>query len=208
MTPLPDAISNFMVIIRADGLSPETLRWYQSGFRRMTEHFLNAPDIESITLSDMRAYIASMYGQSPQRGNNQQLTMATISSQIRLQRRFWKWCAEEYQLPANPVIGIKFPRAVKAVPKAVTDVIQERTRRMKIQKTKVKRLSAVERLQHAADRDRPGWVIVKCNEDQARGICYCADIHLRTRMMRVRLGRTYSEALRNLQQSHRSTYEF
>lgn len=110
MTTLQSAISEFLKATEADGASPDTLQWYRSILNTFTFFVPSSSALDSVQPGKIRDYIIHC-----------QKTYApdTAHGHKRVQHRFWKWCADEYNGLLNPMRNIKFTAPPKqSAPKA------------------------------------------------------------------------------------------
>lgn len=124
MTTIEQAFEDFHLSNQADGLTAATLRWYQSILAPLVTRFAGRT-LSGITTKELREYIVSIrerdvrYKDAPQRpteaGN---LARETIDGHIRAMKRFFSWCAVEYDTP-DPTRSIKRPKPSKPQPKAI-----------------------------------------------------------------------------------------
>lgn len=110
MPTLQSAFDDFMLALRADGLSRATVDWY----RWTVGAFIAAHDgetrlVSEITVSDCRRYIVTIRGQG--------YAEDTVAAHIRGLHRFWKFAASEYRL-ADPMQTIRYPQPRQPQPKA------------------------------------------------------------------------------------------
>lgn len=120
----PDALNDFLLACRADGLRPATLQWYRSLLSVFVQD-VNS-DLENVTPRMIRQYIvgleerADRYIDAPQKPTQRGgLSKASVAAHVRALHAFWKWCEREYQLTRNPMENIKRQRVVPPEPKAI-----------------------------------------------------------------------------------------
>lgn len=121
-----DAVNEFLTACKADGLKPATLHWYESRLKLVADHFQGVP-IDLVDLAGLRRYVNGLYARptryqdAPQRkaipGG---LSRHTIHGHLRALRTFFKWCTDEYHLPADPMKRIRLPRLDNDEPKAAS----------------------------------------------------------------------------------------
>jgi site-specific recombinase XerD len=122
------AVKEFLLACRADGLKPASLRWYRTMLKDFTtQHY--GKQLEAITASDMRHYIASLRDRSQRYVRASQrptiaggLSHESLRAHLRGLRRFFLWAWTEYQLPPleNPMLKIRMPGRERHEPKAIT----------------------------------------------------------------------------------------
>ena len=119
-----DAIQEFLLACRADGLSPKTLVWYTSILKTFSEA-MEGRELASVQTSEVRQHLVNLrdrkwkYGDGRRQQKRGGLTPETINAHGRVLHRFWKWTAIEYDLK-NPMANIKYPPQPKPKePKAV-----------------------------------------------------------------------------------------
>lgn len=132
MTTVQTAITEYTLILRANGRSENTVKWYVSILNAAASGIGN-PGVAAVTSSDMAAYVtvlrsrAIRYEDAPQRppaaGG---LSKYSTESHIRALRAFWGWVTEEYQLDRNPMRNIKPKKLPPPPPKAINprDVVR------------------------------------------------------------------------------------
>lgn len=123
MLPL-DALNDFLLALRADGLRPATLQWYRSLLSAFTQEVTD--DLENVTPRMVRQYIVALedrterYIGAPQKPTQRGgLSKASVAAHVRALHAFWTWCEREYQLDRNPMSNIKRQRVVPPEPKAI-----------------------------------------------------------------------------------------
>lgn len=99
---LREAISEFLIAIEADGVSPATLAWYQSLLSKMS-NWLGDHTLESVATNTLRVYIVHL---------RQHHTDHTVADNMRVMHRFWRWCEREYGL-MNPMRNVRYPSLPK-----------------------------------------------------------------------------------------------
>lgn len=124
MTTLQDALDEYLIAARADGLSVATVKWYKSLLTAFARK-LKTMALTEITTVQIRHYIISLreqgerYISAPQKPKQDgKLSEATIAGHITALHAFWSWCATEYQI-ANPMTNIKRARRREPIPKAI-----------------------------------------------------------------------------------------
>jgi len=117
-------VSEFLLSCQADGLSPNTVRWYRSVLKPLLARYSNR-DLAQLDPSAMRQYIVDLQAQNSRyqgaRYRPQQpgpMSIFTIRAHIRALRRFFNWSEAEYG-QSNPMARIRMPRAPRPAPKAI-----------------------------------------------------------------------------------------
>lgn len=120
-----DAMAEFELSCRADGLSENTIIWYLSLLRGFMMSFDDDKSVASITVTDCRAYIAGLrdaserYVDAPQRPTvDGGYSNDTIKGHVAALHRFFGWCSEEYDID-NPMHRIRRPKRRKPQPRAI-----------------------------------------------------------------------------------------
>lgn len=123
MTTVQEALDEYLMAAKADGLSVSTVKWYKSlltTFARRVSGLLTA-----VTTKRIRQYIIDLREQgeryigAPQKPKQDgKLSDATIAGHITALHAFFKWCADEYQI-ANPMANIKRARRREPTVKAI-----------------------------------------------------------------------------------------
>lgn len=123
---LQTALEEYLLACAADGLSPATIKWYESLLSAFVDHFQGQP-IEALSTTTIRQYIVDLqnrdvrYINAPQKPlQDGGLSAASIAGHIRALHAFWTWIAREYSLPKNPMENIRRQRAPQLEPKAIS----------------------------------------------------------------------------------------
>jgi integrase/recombinase XerC len=92
-------------------LSPATLRNYAHALQQLFA-FLDGKDLQSLEPAQVRRCIATLHakGQSPR----------TLALTLSAWRGFYRWLARHRGFGANPVLGIRAPKAARPLPKALS----------------------------------------------------------------------------------------
>ena len=121
---LDQALEDFLLAARADGLAGSTLAWYGSVLGAFTRAHPGRR-ADSITARDCREYVAGLRDQgaryigAPQKPEQAGgLSPASIAGHVRALHRFWAWSAAEYSI-SNPMGGIRKPRQPQPIPRGV-----------------------------------------------------------------------------------------
>lgn len=125
MKTVAEAVSDFHLANKADGLTPATQRWYASRLTPFADRF-GCATVESVTTAHMRQYIIALRERSQRYENATQrpvidggLSVETLHGHIRALRRFWKWAIVEYGIKVNPMTGIRLPKLPNREPKSI-----------------------------------------------------------------------------------------
>jgi site-specific recombinase XerD len=97
---LSDAIDEFLLARRADGLSENTLGWYSSLLSTFRAQF-DDPDVASVSTAALRRYIVHL--------RESDYAPDTIYAHIKALHALFKWLAEEYEIK-NPMKHIAYPK--------------------------------------------------------------------------------------------------
>lgn len=120
---IEQALEEFLLAGRADGLRPATLKWYGRVIGALVKRFAGC-ELTAITKHDMRQYIADMrerkaYTDAPQKPEQEEsLSRDSIASYVTGLHRFWSWAAGEWKID-NPMKDIKRPKRPLPQPKAI-----------------------------------------------------------------------------------------
>lgn len=123
---LRKAVDDFLLAAAADGLRPQTLKWYGAMLRALVDDFANF-DVGEITTAMLRQYIVNLRAR-PARFAGARATRPkvegglsedSIAGHIRTLHRFWRWAANEYGLPNNPMLNIRRPPRRSPDPKGI-----------------------------------------------------------------------------------------
>jgi integrase/recombinase XerC len=96
-----EAVEEFVLACRADGLAKASISWYQS----ILSHWAHSapPMLGENTAHSVRQHIATI-----------NLSASTINAHTRALHRFWAWAADEYSAP-NVMTKIRYPRPPKNI---------------------------------------------------------------------------------------------
>lgn len=126
MIAFSGAVQEFLESRSADGLKPATLCWYESRLAGAVDHF-QGQALDRIGVAGLRRYVNGLYARTVRYQDAPQrkaipggLSLHTIHGHLRALRTFFKWCADEYHLPADPMKRIQLPRLANDQPKAAT----------------------------------------------------------------------------------------
>ena len=126
MMLLSEAISALLIATKADGQSPETVMAYRRKLKPFAD-FLGDIQVESISVDDLRRYIASMrdeatlYADHPyHRPRAGTLSPFTVAGRVRALKRLFSFLEQEGAITVNPARKIKTPRPRRDEPKAAS----------------------------------------------------------------------------------------
>jgi integrase/recombinase XerC len=92
-------------------LSPATLRNYAHALHQLMV-FLDGKELESLEPAQVRRSIAMLHAKG--------LSPRTLALTLSAWRGFYRWLARHRDFGANPVLGIRAPKAAKPLPKALS----------------------------------------------------------------------------------------
>lgn len=127
MNTIENAIDEFLLACRADGLSAATTKWYGSMLRQLVKRYPGKA-VEQISTNMMREYMVDLrsrdyrYSSGSARPQLQGgLSAESIRAHIRALRRFFAWSYAEYEISAgaNPMSKIRMPPRQRHEPKAI-----------------------------------------------------------------------------------------
>jgi len=121
---LSEAISALLIATKADGQSPETVTAYRRKLKPLVV-FLGDVQVESISVDDLRRYVASMRDEAtlyadhpyhePRAGT---LSPFTVAGRVRALKRLFSFLEAEGVITVNSARKIKTPRPRRDEPKA------------------------------------------------------------------------------------------
>lgn len=120
---LSEAIQSLLIATQADGRSQRTVESYETKLAPLVA-FLGDVDVESITVDDLRCYVAfqmsehTLYVGIPGKERVGKLSPSTIATRVRAMKRLFNWLEEEGRITANPTRRIKTPKP-KPKPKGI-----------------------------------------------------------------------------------------
>lgn len=104
-------ISRYLDVLRVQRqLSPHTLSSYALDLSELAD-FAQARALSSLTYFDVRRLTSQLH--------SKQLNPRSIARKLSSWRGFYSWLAEQIDMPANPVEGVKAPKKAKTLPKAL-----------------------------------------------------------------------------------------
>lgn len=110
------AVQEFLTARSADGLKPASLTWYAARLESVADHF-QGQALDRVDTAGLRRYVNGLYARrtrypdAPQRKTiTGGLSRHTIHGHLRALRTFFKWCVDEYHLPADPMKRIHLPK--------------------------------------------------------------------------------------------------
>ena len=123
--PIKQAIEDYLLARKADGVADKTLKWYMSILKAFADD-CPKENMTSVTAKDMRLYIVELRErderyvdaiQKPTQSGG--VSDATISAHVRALKAFWSWSTEEYHLDENPMKRIRQPKRNISTPKSI-----------------------------------------------------------------------------------------
>ncbi len=113
---LPDLaalLPSWRVALTAENKSPGTIRTYTDGVKKFLRWCADTGQPAELSRTNVQAFLAYLIGDG-QEGN-------TARSRDLALKRFAAWLLDEGEITANPLIGLKPPRADQKVVRALTD---------------------------------------------------------------------------------------
>ncbi len=126
---LRSIVEEYRAALRVAGRSPRTIRWYGDQLEEFTR-FLERDGVRA-TLADLQAPVARRWLLALQAGRSRPLAPASLAGRVRTLRAFGSWIAREFELTANPLQGLPFPR----VPQLLLPSLREADVRALLQAT-------------------------------------------------------------------------
>lgn len=122
-------VTAFVLAVRAAGLSPRTVRWYEANlnayarFAKLRDW--RSPDVARAFLVDLQSRSTRWQNCASRPSAAGGLSPATIRGYIRTLKRFGHWCVDEERLIQDPFARLVMPRAPKRIPRgvALADVV-------------------------------------------------------------------------------------
>lgn len=104
-------IASYLAVLRTQRqLSPHTLSSYALDLEDLTQCAASKP-LAELTHFDLRRLTSQKHAEG--------LNARSIARKLSCWRGYFRWLAEQIDLPANPVEGIKAPKRAKSLPKAL-----------------------------------------------------------------------------------------
>lgn len=128
MITVENAIEQFLLACKANGLKPATIRWYASMLKPVGIEMCGIP-IDLVNSTHTRQYIVELrsrdhrYQDASQRKELKGgLSADSLRGHVTALRSFFQWCQTEYQLPQtwNPMRNIRKPSTDRKLPKAIS----------------------------------------------------------------------------------------
>jgi len=105
------SIQDYLGVLRFQRqLSPHTLDNYARDLQEL-QQFAQGRSLHSLNYFDVRRFTSQMHAQG--------LSARSIARKLSSWRGYYRWLAQQMDLPANPVDGIKAPKKSKSLPKAL-----------------------------------------------------------------------------------------
>ncbi len=113
--PLADLLARHLTHLRVERrLAERTLAMYLEAFQRL-QRFAEAQeglDLAKVQAAHVRRWAAELHRQG--------LAPRSIAIVLSAWRGFYRWCGRDGLVPANPVDGVRAPKAAKPLPKALS----------------------------------------------------------------------------------------
>lgn len=109
---LPDPMAHWLThLATVRRYSPHTLSAYRHDAQLLVQH-AGGRALEALRSSDIRRFLGQLHaaGASPR----------TLARTLSSWRGFYRWWAPQAGLPANPVLGVRAPKAPRPLPKALS----------------------------------------------------------------------------------------
>lgn len=123
---IEEAVDDFLLACRAEGLSQRTVKWYGSILRMFVAAF-PGQELADFTTRMIRGYLADLRARDSRYVAAKQkpvqpggLSESTIKGHIVALHRFWAWSQREYQLAFNPMSNIRRIARKQSEPKGIT----------------------------------------------------------------------------------------
>ena len=108
-----ELLLNFIQILKSEeGLSKNTIESYQIDLNLFFK-FIKNKDLTKIQEKDIKLYINSLY--------KEDLSTSTVSRKLSSLKKFFDFLKSESHLKLNPITNISKPKAVKSLPKILTE---------------------------------------------------------------------------------------
>jgi site-specific recombinase XerD len=101
-------MAEYRAALRVAGRSPRTIRWYGDQLDEFVG-FLERDGVRA-TLADLHPPVARRWLLALSAGRSRPLAPASLAGRVRTLRAFGSWVAREFELAANPLQGLPFPR--------------------------------------------------------------------------------------------------
>lgn len=122
---IQQALDDYLLACQADGLSPATVKWYESRLSAFAAQF-PGQDLAEVSAPMIRQYIVGLQDRDSRYINASQkppqvggLSAASVAGHVRALHTFWAWCTREYTLEHNPMSNIRRQRPPNPEPKAI-----------------------------------------------------------------------------------------
>lgn len=119
-----EAIEQFELACKADGLADTTVKWYQSLLKPFAAS-QGETNLQDVSPRMMREYIVALreqesrFSDAPQKPEQDGgYSRETIKGHVTALHRFWSWCASEYDIP-NPMARIRREKRTRPEPKTI-----------------------------------------------------------------------------------------
>jgi site-specific recombinase XerD len=121
LATLSEALTTYRIFAKAEGKSPRTIEWIESGVRPFMEFLGGDPDIDTIVADDLRRFIialqsAKKYRKHPySKPQEAKLSPQSIETLSRAIRAFFGKLYREELIRTNPMEKVKMPKVPKKV---------------------------------------------------------------------------------------------
>lgn len=106
-----ELLQSYLSVLRTQQqLSEHTTKAYAADLEELLTFAQNRP-LASLTYADIRRFSVQLHGRD--------LNARSIARKLSSWRGFYRWLAQQIDLPANPVEGVKAPKKSKPLPKAL-----------------------------------------------------------------------------------------
>lgn len=106
-----ELLQSYLAILRTQQqLSEHTTKAYDADLQELLTFAQNRP-LASLSYADIRRFSVQLHGRD--------LNARSIARKLSSWRGFYRWLAQQIDLPANPVEGVKAPKKSKPLPKAL-----------------------------------------------------------------------------------------
>lgn len=106
-----ELLQSYIEVLRTQNqLSDHTTKAYAADLHELLEFAQERP-LASLSYTDIRRFSAQLHGRD--------LNARSIARKLSSWRGFYRWLAQQIDLPTNPVEGVKAPKKSKPLPKAL-----------------------------------------------------------------------------------------
>lgn len=121
MTTISEALAAYRICAKAEGKSQRTIEWVNSSVSYFCQFLGDKEDIATITANDFRRFIIALRdkpkfsGHPLNKTQQEKLSSQTINTYCRAIRAFFGYLHREDLIEANPMQGIRIPKAMQKV---------------------------------------------------------------------------------------------